>query len=473
MLPTVNEAAHRDPSGCETAPDLNLAKISYREVQPSPDLFPNFAAGARFGVFLVPFLVLSLLFCCRSVRQVCCDHPGVAVQPGHLPIWLLSVPVLALWTLVTLGWPYSAHWLMQDGAGDPMALFEGISVWPSIALRAAGSVLSIFLAWYALRSLELNRLETLGEMGVPRLAPTFRQAVAALPRKAAIPSLLWFPPPPDTSGAAPKDGDERPRVKFKKLKVGASDRWWARCLRAAGAVAAMMVLWIVVLQPIFGGLAVPARGSRAQAIYFSVSLLNVLATLFLTFLVVDANIYSRTFIKRLTAVHTIWPGNTRKQVRQKLGVADDDDLGDWLNMEFMAQRTRSITQLIYFPFIAIAMLVFSRSPIFDNFSLSWTVIIAQGLALCAVIGSVVAYRSTAENARSVALKHLGERIIAAEGSGNEAKAAQLRDLLAGIQVISKGAFAPWSSQPIVKAVLVPLLTYGGTSLLHIYGLPGS
>jgi hypothetical protein len=35
--------------------------------------------------------------------------------------------------------------LTQHGFGEPMSLFEGISVWPSIMIRFAGSGLSLWL----------------------------------------------------------------------------------------------------------------------------------------------------------------------------------------------------------------------------------------------------------------------------------------------------------------------------------------
>jgi len=41
-----------------------------------------------------------------------------------------------------------------------------------------------------------------------------------------------------------------------------------------------------------------------------------------------------------------------------------------------------------------------------------------------------------------------------------------------MQELREGAFAPWPSQPVVTAVLLPLLTYGGTTLFHLYALPG-
>ena len=46
-------------------------------------------------------------------------------------------------------------------------------------------------------------------------------------------------------------------------------------------------------------------------------------------------------------------------------------------------------------------------------------------------------------------------------------------LLAQIKNLNDGAFAPWSSQPLVKAVLLPLISYGGTALVHLYALPGT
>jgi hypothetical protein len=65
-------------------------------------------------------------------------------------------------------------------------------------------------------------------------------------------------------------------------------------------------------------------------------------------------------------------------------------------------------------------------------------------------------------------------IIAAKASAtSHHQAVQLKNLLAEIDGLNDGAFAPLSSQPLVKAVLLPLLTYGGTMLLHFYALPGN
>ena len=112
--------------------------------------------------------------------------------------------------------------------------------------------------------------------------------------------------------------------------------------------------------------------------------------------------------------------------------------------------------------------------------MSPTLLIVQGISLAAIFLSALLLRSAAEKARATAAKHLTEKLIAARGEQNEAakgdkndhRAEQLELLLDRVNSLQEGAFARWSSQPLVKAVLLPLLTYGGTVLLQLYGLPG-
>lgn len=66
------------------------------------------------------------------------------------------------------------------------------------------------------------------------------------------------------------------------------------------------------------------------------------------------------------------------------------------------------------------------------------------------------------------------KIIAAKGAEQlDVKvASQLEMMLARVENLRAGAFAPLSSQPFVKALLLPLLSYGGSMLAHLYALPG-
>jgi hypothetical protein len=347
-----------------------------------------------------------------------------------------------------------------------MSLIEGVSLWPTIGLRVLGAGLSVWLICFSLRSLEDNKQETCTEMELP--APQRRfffdewkklelRGQPTCVRLARIASLFWRSYPPSSS--------------FTDLGSGFSGERGARCTRAGIATLGMFILGFV-LTALWGQPNVPARGPVARQLYFIVTLADVFATIFLTFLVTDASLFSRSFIKRLTAVTTKWPPETVNKFSTLFGL-EEADLADWTDMQYLAKRTSSITYLIYFPFLALAVLIISRSEFLDSFSNSWTLIIVQLISIAVVVGSVVALRATAEKARAVARESLSAKIVFAKGQGEDNRTAQLEMLLARIDNLSDGAFAPWSSQPIVKAVLLPLMTYGGTTLVHLYALPGS
>ena len=55
---------------------------------------------------------------------------------------------------------------------------------------------------------------------------------------------------------------------------------------------------------------------------------------------------------------------------------------------------------------------------------------------------------------------------------NDGSAGQLEMLLRQIDDLRDGAFSPFSQQPLVRAMLLPLGTFGGTALLQYLFLPG-
>ena len=475
-------AARMLPSGPEdaSAQRLRADMIDYPSVQPEVvELYPPVGGRALVGAgFLLTGLLLAAVFGSRTVRRHCFprmaragDHPP-AVRPRLNWLILSFLTAATVSAGLCFAWLRIGPFLTQGRLGEPMTLFQGISVWPTIAIRALGFGLSLWLICYALQSLKKNRRDTAQQMGFSSTQATFAQQRRELgPRKGGIISWwttiliaqLWLPP------KTPQQGG-RPRKWLNQINGGSAASLPARFIRATVGTASMALVWSLILVPIFGDLNAPARGSLARIIYSSVTIADVFATLFLIFLVADATLYLAVFVKRLTSVETAWPPETINQFSHRFQMKAAD-LDDWLDMKFLAKRTHCITQLIYFPFLSLALLIVSRSRLFDDFSMPWTLIIAQAISLAVIIGSVVALRAAAENARAVARDNLTAKIIAAQGHKNTA--SQLQMILNEIENLKEGAFAPWSSQPIVKAVLLPLLSYGGTMLVHLYALPGT
>jgi hypothetical protein len=76
-----------------------------------------------------------------------------------------------------------------------------------------------------------------------------------------------------------------------------------------------------------------------------------------------------------------------------------------------------------------------------------------------VIGSVIALRGSVEALRLEIKRHFANDRLRVAGS---AQSKQLKLLLDRVEKLREGAFAPYSEQPIVRAVLMPVATYGAT-----------
>jgi hypothetical protein len=168
-----------------------------------------------------------------------------------------------------------------------------------------------------------------------------------------------------------------------------------------------------------------------------------------------------------------WPDEVLKEKAQELGLCKSRG-AMWLNLRLIAWRTGRVANLIWYPSIMIALMAgaaltvefgelgFASNPI--------ALVISAGF----VIGAAVMLRRVAESWRSDVLSRLDDdrlHALGMPGAGGQ-QVAQLEYLSERVRALSNGAFAPYSQQPLVRAVLVPAITYGATvglQYLHING----
>jgi hypothetical protein len=179
---------------------------------------------------------------------------------------------------------------------------------------------------------------------------------------------------------------------------------------------------------------------------------------------------------------TVWPTGTTEHFGELLRL-QDGAVHNWIDLEFVAKHTRCIGWLIYYPFVLIAMLIMSRSTVFANYAPSLTIYIALGISLSIVFGSAVMLCWAARAAQETARETLTDGIIFAKGNctkeiqvGGDATqpnlgersrcAEQLETLLSRIDQLKDGAFSPFTQQPLVRAVLLPLGSFGWTALIE-------
>jgi hypothetical protein len=162
---------------------------------------------------------------------------------------------------------------------------------------------------------------------------------------------------------------------------------------------------------------------------------------------------------------------------------------EWIDLEFVAKRTRCVGSLIYYPFVLIALLIVSRSTVFANYAPCLTNLIAAGISLSVVFGCAIMLWWAATAARDTAKQNLTDGIIAARGHSpkvadkcgdatqtdsddNLNYPEQLETLWSRVDQLKDGAFRPFSQQPLVRAMLWPLGSFGWTNLIESGMLPG-
>ena len=381
-------------------------------------------------------------------------------------------------------WPALAEHLTEHGAGEPISFLQGVSIWPAETIRLVSAVLSIgFLLW-AWRLLDRNLREVAEAL---RFQPSHVEMVR-LVRAAYRGWTPWqrfvrcFSFRLVEIAGGPKSARTglgwSAQIFWEKYLY--QGRFFARCCRVAAAVVLYFVVASVVVSA-FGAPNTPFRGAQSQFWNQLILPVSVSLMLFVIFFVVDATVFCHQIVRALqddvvSEAHearmshepsgqatSLWAASTLAYYREKFGI-DGRQLDSWILMDFIARRTAVVAKLIYFPFIVISLMVLSRSPFFDNWTMPVGLVIVLASSVLIVSGCAILLRESAEQARRKVLKVLGDDLVRLKGAEGRT-GAQIETMIAQIRALDVGAFAPFSQQPFFRALLLPLSTFGGSALL--------
>jgi hypothetical protein len=259
-------------------------------------------------------------------------------------------------------------------------------------------------------------------------------------------------------------------------------RWRARLRRVAflTVAASLLVLIVEYLLMIFEfnlgisfvkGFALVDTHYLERGIEDFISLVNLLAIQFLIFWVADAMLLSRSFALALKEDKPYWPEPVLAAHKKILGVRKQWT-ALWLDLRLIASRTGRVASLIWYPSLMIAAMAAAALTVnFGEFGFASNPV-ALAISAGFVVGAAVMLRRVAEAWRSDVLASLDNaRLFGLEpANGGDENVHQLDRLSERVNALCDGAFAPYSQQPMVRAVLVPALTYGATAgleYLHI------
>lgn len=412
-------------------------------------------------------------------------------RPAPAGRWVALVGLLCalhvvLPALMAWSWPRVADVLTHNG--KPFVAFEGLSLWPTEAIRLFTILLCIGLickGWSALernvdditRQLSLNttRQKLIAEQLEADLTTT------RLEKLKQMFSTRFVPPRSSAVGEA--EGMNPNTTGFWRRYI-VQNRLAARSTRTAALVllaSAVSVLLSMALNEVD---VIPYRGELSLWIHTGLSAVAHLTICVLVFFVVDATIFCVFFVRGLRTRPSNWPDSALKRFERQLDVPRCIHLDNWIDLQFVAMRTRVVGHLIYYPFIVLSLLLLSRSPLFDDWHTPLgSFLLAAGFALIA-LSCAIALRIMAERSRHHAGEALRNELVRAAGnrtpmlpvhqraedSSSQPSTRQLELLLDRVENMKDGAFAPFSQQPLLKAFLLPFATLGGTSLLDYLAL---
>ncbi|MGH6835038.1 MAG: hypothetical protein ACREC9_05700 [Methylocella sp.] len=455
----------RSVSGSCTEKDLS----SCDDIQPpKEDLFPEPRNPA--GLKSIAWTLAGAALLVLSALSI-----GRVRKRAGLEVGLVGL-ILFGGAFASAFWTQIATTLTGNGEGEPIALLQGVSVWPTVLLRALSIVLSAYLIWRAWRKLDANLYEIARDMQLP-----MPNSAINAERTADTERRLWKKFLRIFSYSLRErqaDGREPDDINTAWSEYVYQGRWGARLFRVAIYVTAWWYILVKnVVMPIVGKTITPTRGLHTWDAFMYTSRVDFICQLALMFLVFDATLLCLLFVKELRRGSRQWPDETRRLYQTRLGL-EDQFVDEWIDLDFVAKRTRCISTLIYYPFILIALLIVSRSTVFANYPPSVPMFVVQGFSLTIVFGCALALCLTAQAARSTAKQRLTDRIICAKGPCGKdlddggRRAGQLETLLVRVDDLRDGAFSPLTQQPFARALLLPLGSFGWTTLLQNGMLPG-
>jgi hypothetical protein len=338
---------------------------------------------------------------------------------------------------------YKSADIVQYGgaAQEPLAFFSGISIWPSEMLRLIALMLAIHFMVKAGIDLRANERE-LGE----------RFSLDPLPKTPFCWHHLglgleqWHTTRSDNSGTEPEFSAQEAWHAYL-----CRNKFWPRFIRI-GVLFTLYFLFSFIIFRLFPPPPAPARGDLAFQFDRVVIFLTAIGMMILSFYVVDAIQLNSNFIRMFARVVTKW-GDKVLDESWRSPPLNEDELSAYNEIFFVADRTQVVARLIWYPLIVLTLMIVARSSFFDNWTWSPGLLAIYGINACWALGSAILLRRAAEQLRDATLANL--QLSRVKGRAIEAKRAAFDELIAEIRGLKKGAFAPLTEQPFIRAVLFP------------------
>jgi hypothetical protein len=339
----------------------------------------------------------------------------------------LAVALVVIWLFVQ-----PQGWL--DGY-EPYALFEGVSMWPSQAIR----LVAVVLAGYF----------TIEVMRFPNEFTSWLKKHFCLVK---IEGRRTRQSPPETM------------QNFAVLH-----EWldWKAFKRKHNLILSSVILFIVEIFVLwfFGMPNVPSRGDSIFSLNLILSQgLLVPAALILLVVVSDVLIAAVNLVERCfpddSEANAKWPPITLENYARQFNLLHDkDDLSEWVGMRFIVELTRYIYKIIGYPLVIVLLTVLGCFSYFDNWEMPVYIKMGIGLSLVWLLFWDLRLKKMADRARESALKSLRARAICYQQGDAETKTrgGQLEKLIGLIESYEVVVYKSFTQRPIFRNSLLIMI----------------
>ena len=441
-----------------------------------------------FTFVLILLGIISSNLTRRSARQLAMAKDSTASMGTGLydsRAWYIVVPLVMFILALMLAYQMRST-LTDNGLGEPMFLFEGISAWPTVALRLLAVLISLSALAWGWRNLRINRTEIEAtyhlRLHMRKYEMTLWGQVRRLIRrgegwtlrrwcnelghcllKIFFPLLTASDEWSKSCGPAPADcTDGRKMIVIARF-------WGEHCVCGsfgARMLRAMLATWVYVVVTSVLFVIWPMEGMpvRGASMWWMMSwLIPSLTFQVLVFWVMDANLLLTRFIRHLSEHHAIWPGTLQMEHKKTFGMLRHPCIDEWVDLQLIAKRTSAVNRLIYAPTVVMLILFASRSSLFDNWPTPPSLVISYLLTALVLLVSALSLRRAAEKSRTLALQRLDAYLLQTpETTPCYGKFKMIRERVA---TLSTGAFSRYAEDPLIRALLLSLTGIGGSAIV--------
>ncbi len=353
--------------------------------------------------------------------------------------------------------------------GEPLAMLAGVSAWPSDLMRLYVLVLCL---WWHLHMCNRFRRE---DVRLSRLALGNLTAGGALKRRVLTETVSQLSVAPFRDvrlfawRAVPRRKHDRLEISGESLiqELLLRSTWQARAMRTI-VVLTLHLVFVSALFVLFPPVPGLVRGGVARAAHLVIVYASVIAMSSLAVFIWDAARLCSRFAWCLSgdvAVH--WPKRLTGG-KWPASSAEDDVAQSRVKIRLLARMTEEVGQLVYFPFIALVLLILARNSRFDRWPWSASLVLAYLSAAAMALLAVITLNRAAESLRRAELRRLRARRHEAISRGNPPEATRIYDqAVQDIAGVREGAFRPALSQPTIHALALAVAGIGAYHVIEL------